>query len=155
MVVLSTNQTGAKPAGWTSQQWAGVFLCVALVLTLLQWFGLLPSFLNRLPETWMPPFAIWLDAAFNFVRADIGHRQSWSQGKEIDTGIKTFLALDIVQGTMEKTRCVLNVWILNPFRDFLLSIPTSAFILLIVAGATALGGASRASMRRFSLDWWP
>ena len=72
--------------------------------------------------------------------AEIGRRQSFSQGKEIDTAIKTFLALDAVQGTTEKIRYVLNVWVLNPFRDFLLSIPTSGFIMLVVAGALALGG---------------
>ncbi len=76
--------------------------------------------------------------------AEIGRRQSWSQGKEIDIAIKSFLALDFVQGTTEKIRYVLNVWILNPFRDFLLSIPTSAFILLMVSGSLALGGARAA-----------
>ena len=55
--------------------------------------------------------------------AEIGRRQSWSQGKEIDTAIKTFLALDVVKGITEQIRYVLNVWVLNPFRDFLLSIP--------------------------------
>lgn len=35
---------------------------------------------------------------------------------------------------------MLNVWVLNPFRDFLLSIPTPAFILLVVAFALSLGG---------------
>ncbi|KGL02769.1 proline/glycine betaine ABC transporter permease [Thalassobacter sp. 16PALIMAR09] len=77
---------------------------------------------------------------FNEWFAEIGRRQSFSQGKEIDTAIKTFLAFDIVQGTTEKIRYVLNVWILNPFRDFLLSIPTFGLILVVVAGALALGG---------------
>lgn len=72
--------------------------------------------------------------------AEIGRRQSFSQGKEIDTAIKTFLAYDIVQSTSGGIRYFLNVWVLNPFRDFLLSIPTSGFILLVVAGAMALGG---------------
>lgn len=72
--------------------------------------------------------------------AEIGRRQSFSQGKEIDTAIKNFLAIDVVQNTTGTIRYVLNVWVLNPFRDFLLSIPTLAFILLIVAGALALGG---------------
>ncbi|MCK0151944.1 ABC transporter permease subunit [Marivita sp. S6314] len=72
--------------------------------------------------------------------AEIGRRQNFSQGKEIDTAIKTFLAFDLVQATTEKIRYVLNVWVLNPFRDFLLSIPTAGFILFVVAGALALGG---------------
>lgn len=72
--------------------------------------------------------------------AEIGRRQSFSQGKEIDTAIKSFLALDAVKGTTEQIRYVLNVWVLNPFRDFLLSIPTFGFIMFIVAGTLALGG---------------
>ena len=72
--------------------------------------------------------------------AEIGRRQSWSQGKEIDTAIKAFLALDVVKGVTEQIRYVLNVWVLNPFRDFLLSIPTFGFVLLVVSGALALGG---------------
>lgn len=71
---------------------------------------------------------------------EIGRRQSWSQGKEIDTAIKDFLALDIVAGTTAQIRYVLNVWVLNPFRDFLLSIPTIAFIIFVIAGALGVGG---------------
>lgn len=72
--------------------------------------------------------------------AEIGRRQSWSQGKEIDNAIKAFLTLDVVKAVTEQIRYVLNVWVLNPFRDFLLSIPTLGFVLLIVSGALALGG---------------
>ncbi|SFR06055.1 ABC transporter permease [Poseidonocella sedimentorum] len=74
------------------------------------------------------------------VFAEIGRTQNFSQGKEIDTLIKAFLALDPVQNTTQMIRYVLNVWILNPFRDFLLSIPTPAFILLVTAFALSLGG---------------
>ncbi|WP_413842969.1 ABC transporter permease subunit [Tateyamaria sp.] len=79
-------------------------------------------------------------AQFVPVFAEIGRKQNFSQGKEIDTLIKGFLALDPVQNTTQTIRYVLNVWILNPFRDFLLSIPTPAFILLVVAFALSLGG---------------
>ncbi|WP_299288721.1 ABC transporter permease subunit [uncultured Tateyamaria sp.] len=79
-------------------------------------------------------------AQFVQVFAEIGRKQNFSQGKEIDTLIKGFLALDPVQNTTQAIRYVLNVWILNPFRDFLLSIPTPAFILLVVAFALSLGG---------------
>lgn len=72
--------------------------------------------------------------------SEIGRRQSFSQGKAIDTGIKSFLAIDIVKGTTEQIRYFLNVKVLNPFRDFLLSIPTFAFIMIVVAGSLALGG---------------
>lgn len=72
--------------------------------------------------------------------SEIGRRQSFSQGKEIDTAIKSFLAIDVVKGTTGQIRYVLNVWVLNPFRDFLLSIPTVGFILFVIAGALTLGG---------------
>lgn len=72
--------------------------------------------------------------------SEIGRRQSWSQGKEIDVAIKAFLGWDWVRGITENIRYVLNVWVLNPFRDFLLSIPTPAFILLVISFALALGG---------------
>ncbi|WP_299774727.1 proline/glycine betaine ABC transporter permease [uncultured Tateyamaria sp.] len=79
-------------------------------------------------------------AQFVQVFAEIGRKQNFSQGKEIDTAIKAFLAFDPVQNTTQSIRYVLNVWILNPFRDFLLSIPTPAFIMLVVAFALSLGG---------------
>ncbi len=37
-------------------------LITALVLTAAKPF--LPEFLVRLPEAWIPPFAVWLDAFF-------------------------------------------------------------------------------------------
>jgi len=92
--------------------------------------------------------------------AEVGRRQNFSQGKEIDTAIKTFLALDPVQNTTGAIRYVLNVWILNPFRDFLLSIPTFAFVLLVVAFSLSLGGKRPAIYAAifFSLvalsGWW-
>ena len=70
--------------------------------------------------------------------SEIGRRQSWSRGKEIDAAIKAFLALGPVQSVTDQIRYVFNVWILIPFRDFLLSIPTPAFILLFAAAALAL-----------------
>lgn len=72
------------------------------------------------------------------VLAEVGRNQSFSQGREIDGLIKEFLALDSIRTTTEPIRYVFNVWILNPFRDFLLSIPTFAFILIVVAFALAV-----------------
>ena len=72
--------------------------------------------------------------------SEIGRTQSWSKGKEMDVAIKAFLALDGVQYVTDQIRYVLNVWVLNPFRDFLLSIPTFAFVLFIVAFSLALAG---------------
>ncbi|WP_438955452.1 ABC transporter permease [Cognatiyoonia sp.] len=42
-----------------------------LVLTLLQYAGLLPAWLHRLPEQFVPPLAMWLDAIFNFIKDDL------------------------------------------------------------------------------------
>ncbi len=72
--------------------------------------------------------------------SEIGRTQSWSKGKEMDVAIKAFLALDGVQYVTDQIRYVLNVWVLNPFRDFLLSIPTFAFVLFVVAFSLALAG---------------
>ena len=43
----------------------------AVVLTLLQYVGLLPAWLHRLPEQFVPPLATWLDAIFNFIKEDL------------------------------------------------------------------------------------
>ena len=77
---------------------------------------------------------------FNEWFAEIGRRQSWSQSKSIDKGMKSALAWPPVKETTDVIRYVLNVKILNPFRDFLLSIPTFGFIGFVVAGSLALGG---------------
>ncbi|MEO0780123.1 MAG: ABC transporter permease subunit [Pseudomonadota bacterium] len=71
---------------------------------------------------------------------EIGRRQSFSQGRELDKLIKGFLAIDFIQAVTEQIRYVMNVWILIPFRNALLWIPTPAFILLVVAFAWGVGG---------------
>jgi glycine betaine/proline transport system permease protein len=76
---------------------------------------------------------------FNEWFSEIGRRQSWTQSKAIDKGMKTALAWPPVKETTDVIRYVLNVKILNPFRDFLLSIPTFGFIGFVVAGSLALG----------------
>ena len=79
-------------------------------------------------------------AQFVDVFAEIGRRQSFSKGKEIDVVIKAALAIDWVNAVTEWLRWFLNVKILIPFRNSLLWIPTSAFILLAVALVYWLGG---------------
>lgn len=79
-------------------------------------------------------------AQFLPVASAIGRGQDFSQGKELDNLIKGFLAIDLVQSVTQGIRYVLNVWILNPFRDALLSIPTPALIMVVVAFAVWLGG---------------
>jgi len=92
--------------------------------------------------------------------AEIGRRQSLSMGKEIDTLIKDFLAIEWVKAITGFLRAFLNVKVLIPFRNFMLSIPTPAFILLVVAFAYWLGGRRQAgyALVFFSLvalsGWW-
>ncbi|WP_136439656.1 ABC transporter permease [Pacificoceanicola onchidii] len=70
----------------------------------------------------------------------VGRKQSLSMGREIDTVIKGALAIDAVKSVTETIRYVLNVWVLIPFRNALLWIPTPAFILVVVAFAWGFGG---------------
>ena len=79
-------------------------------------------------------------AQFVDILQEVGRRQSLSVGREIDGVIKGFLALDLVQSITYGIRYVLNVWVLVPFRDMLLWIPTPAFILFVVAFAYGVGG---------------
>lgn len=79
-------------------------------------------------------------AQFLPIASEIGRKQNFSQGKEIDTLIKGFLNIDVVKAITGFLRAFLNVQILIPFRNFMLSIPTPAFILLVTAFALWLGG---------------
>ncbi|HEY9038922.1 MAG TPA: ABC transporter permease subunit [Roseovarius sp.] len=94
------------------------------------------------------------------VATDIGRKQNFSQGKEIDVLMKNFLALDVVNAITDSIRYFLNVKVLIPFRNFMLSIPTPAFILIIAAFAMWLGGRRQAFLAAlfFSLvalsGWW-
>ncbi|MEQ9258380.1 MAG: ABC transporter permease subunit, partial [Roseovarius sp.] len=99
-------------------------------------------------------------AQFVEILNEVGRRQSLSMGREIDGAIKGFLALDAIQAITGTIRYVLNVWVLVPFRDALLWIPTPAFILFMVAFAWSLGGKRPAIYAAifFSLvalsGWW-
>lgn len=94
------------------------------------------------------------------IAAEIGRGQNFSQGRELDILIKGFLAIDGVQAVTGFLRAFLNVKILIPFRNFMLSIPTPAMILLVVAFALALAGRKQAIYAAifFSLvalsGWW-
>ena len=79
-------------------------------------------------------------AQFIDVFAEIGRRQSFSKGREMDKIIKGFLEIDGIQAVTEWLRWFLNVKVLIPFRNSLLWIPTSAFILIVTAGAWWIGG---------------
>ena len=79
-------------------------------------------------------------AQFIQVADHITRKQDLSMGKEIDVLIKQFLDLDPIQATTLWLRWFLNVWVLIPFRNFLLWIPTPAFIILVTAFSLWLGG---------------
>ena len=74
------------------------------------------------------------------ILSEVGRKQSLSKGKEMDAAIKGFLAIDVVRDVTEWLRWFLNVKVLIPFRNSLLWIPTSAFILLVVGLSYWLGG---------------
>ena len=90
----------------------------------------------------------------------LGRTQNFSMGKELDNLIKGFLNIDVVKATTHFLRAFVNVQILIPFRNFLLSIPTPALILLVTAFALWLGGRRQAVYAAvfFSLvalsGWW-
>lgn len=92
--------------------------------------------------------------------AEVGRGQDFSQGKELDNLIKGFLNIEWVKATTGFLRAFLNVQVLIPFRNFMLSIPTPAFILLVAAFALTLAGRREAifALLFFSLvalsGWW-
>ena len=92
--------------------------------------------------------------------AEVGRGQDFSQGKELDNLIKGFLDIEWVKASTGFMRAFLNVQVLIPFRNFLLSIPTPAFILLVASFALALAGRREAiyALVFFSLvalsGWW-
>ena len=47
-------------------------LAIALLLAVMKALGILPAFLDRLPESWIPPTAAVLDRVFSFVQNDLG-----------------------------------------------------------------------------------
>jgi len=147
-----------------------VLLAITLDRMSKAWVGKLPQHFERGTAWWVRhkylliafgTFLFFLILS-QFVEwfAEIGRRQNFSQGKEIDQAIKSFLAYDIVKGTTEQIRYVLNIWVLNPFRDFLLSIPVYGFILFLVAAALALAGRKSAIYTGVffglvaSTGWW-
>jgi len=99
-------------------------------------------------------------AQFIDILAEISRKQNFSQGKLLDTNIKAFLDIQIVKDVTGFLRAFFNVKVLIPFRDFLLFIPTSAFILFVVAFSLSMGGRRQAVYAAvfFSLvalsGWW-
>ena len=92
--------------------------------------------------------------------AEVGRGQDFSQGRELDNLIKAYLNIEWVKASTGFLRAFLNVQVLIPFRNFMLSIPTPALILLVSAFAMALAGKREAlfALVFFSLvalsGWW-
>ena len=84
-------------------------------------------------------------AQFIEIFSEVGRKQSWSRGKEIDKAIKGFLEIDGIQAVTEWLRWFLNVKVLIPFRNSLLWIPTPAFVLGVIAFSYWIGGRRPAS----------
>ncbi|WP_120495590.1 proline/glycine betaine ABC transporter permease [Kiloniella sp. EL199] len=79
-------------------------------------------------------------AQFVQVADHITRKQDLSMGKDIDNVIRTVLANDIVTGVTDWLRWFLITWILIPFRDALLWLPTGSVILGIAAFGYFVGG---------------
>lgn len=72
--------------------------------------------------------------------SEIGRRDHYSQGKNIDGAIRDFLDIDSVQGTTDAIRTFLIVQVLIPFRDWMLSLPMPTVVLTFAAIAYYVSG---------------
>lgn len=70
MAMAADNMRVAQQ-GVTRAQVLKILLGAAVVLMALKAVGMLPAWLDRMPETWVPPYAQWLDAFFNFIKGDM------------------------------------------------------------------------------------
>ena len=104
--------------------------------------------------------ACLIAAQFLPIAKEITAAQNFSRGKEIDVLIKDFLDFEVVKSVTGFLRAFVNVQILIPFRNFLLSIPTPALVLLVTAFALAIAGRKQAvyALIFFALvalsGWW-
>lgn len=147
-----------------------VLLAVMLDRMSKAWVTKQPEHFERGTPLWkrhsMLLVGVGLFTAFTLVSlivpffAEVGRGQDFSQGKELDNLIKGFLNIEWVKATTGFLRAFLNVQVLIPFRNFMLSIPTPALILLVAAFALALAGRREAiyAVVFFSLvalsGWW-
>ncbi len=72
MVAISTGGIDDSTELSPRHQVLWSLLGAALLLMLARALGVLPDWLIRLPASMIPPSAIWLDAAFDFIREDLG-----------------------------------------------------------------------------------
>lgn len=147
-----------------------VLLAVMLDRMSKAWVVKQPEHFERGTSIWKRHSALWLGLGlFGFFvvlstfipfLSEVGRGQDFSQGKALDNLIKGFLNIEWVKATTGFLRAFLNVQVLIPFRNFMLSIPTPAFILLVAAFALALAGRRESifALVFFSLvalsGWW-
>ena len=79
-------------------------------------------------------------AQFVQVADHITRQQDLSIGKQIDGVIKAILNIDVIQATTGWLRWFLITWVLIPFRNGLLWLPTGSVILAIAALGYLVGG---------------
>jgi len=117
---------------WKRNVYLVVSLALFVVFCLISWAvsGMKPV------EPTLGNIPTWIAGIMDGVH----RKESLSQGREIDAAIKGFLAIDGIQAVTEWLRWFLNVKVLIPFRNSLLWIPTSAFVLGVVAFSYWLGG---------------
>ncbi|WP_226689130.1 ABC transporter permease [Ruegeria arenilitoris] len=72
MATLSTDLTETSDKPWGRTRVLTALLVVAFALILAKAAGILPEWLNRIPEAAIPPTAQVLDAIFNFIQNDLG-----------------------------------------------------------------------------------
>ena len=93
-------------------------------------------------------------AQFWELASTIGRKQHFSQGKELDSFIKhTVLTNEYLKASTTAIRYYMNNFVLIPFRNFLLSIPTPAFIALIVVIAWRIAGRRQALIAFLFFLW--
>ncbi|MEO0358178.1 MAG: ABC transporter permease subunit, partial [Pseudomonadota bacterium] len=85
---------------------------------------------------------------------EVGRRQHFSQGRELDGFVKNTLLQDpTLRWVTNGLRVFMNNYVLTPFRDFLLSIPMPAFVGFILAWVLHIAG-PRQAIIAFALFSW-
>ena len=93
-------------------------------------------------------------AQFVAVAGEIGRGQDFSQGRELDRYVKDDLLQNpVLKAVTNGLRVFMNNYVLIPFRNFLLSIPTPAFIAIVVAIAWGMAGRKQALIAFLFFLW--
>lgn len=93
-------------------------------------------------------------AQFWDLASEVGRKQHFSQGKALDAYVKNDLLQNpVLKFVTNELREIMNVWVLIPFRNFLLSIPMPAFVAFIVAGAWYMAGRKQALIALGFFTW--